>query len=79
MKKNLTAQVVKDYFQEFCHGKVERYVLENLQGLNFLLEQSLGGGGTKTLRIDAQGKTFAQALINQKFEIDEGTLGSVKN
>ena len=62
----LTAQKMKDYFQELCFGKVSRYSLPNMQGFNFLLDSSLGGGGTKTLRIDAQGKTFAQALLRQK-------------
>ncbi len=62
----LTAQRVKDLFQELCLGEVKRYSLPNLQGFNFLLEEALGGGGTRTLRIDAQGKTFAQALLAQK-------------
>ena len=61
----LTAQRIKDYFQELCEGKVTRR-LENMDGFNFLLDSSLGGGGTKTLRIDAQGKTFAQALLRQR-------------
>ena len=58
----LTAQRVKNLFQEFCSGAVERYELPNLQGYNFLLGNALGGGGTLTLRTDAQGKMFAQAL-----------------
>lgn len=66
LEEYLTAQRVKDWFQELCLGKVTRYALPRLQGFNFLLEESLGGGGTKTLRIDAQGKTFAQALLSQK-------------
>lgn len=66
LEEFLTAQRVKNYFQELCHGTVTRYTLKNMLGFNFLLDQSLGGGGTKTLRIDAQGKTFAQALLAQK-------------
>ena len=62
----LTAQRIKDYFQELCFGKVSRFSLPNMSGFNFLLDASLGGGGTKTLRIDAQGKTFAQALLRQR-------------
>ncbi len=65
----LSAQRVKDWFQELCVGRVTRHSLPNMQGFNFLLEESLGGGGTKTLRIDAQGKTFAQALLAQKVEL----------
>ena len=74
----LTAQRVKDLFQELCHGSVTRYRLPNMNGLNFLLDESLGGGGTVTLRTDAQGKTFAQALLRQKVlspkDILEGIL-----
>lgn len=72
----LTAQRVKDWFQELCTGKVTRYGLPGLKGFNFLLEESLGGGGTRTLRIDAQGKTFAQALLAQKVKIPAEVLNA---
>jgi len=78
LDKNLTAQVVKDLFQELCHGTVVRYRVENMLGFNFLLERSLGGGGTMTMRADAQGKTFAQGLLRQRFAIPEDVLASVK-
>lgn len=68
----LTAQRVKDLFQELCVGKVTRYSLPGLNGFNFLLEESLGGGGTRTLRIDAQGKTFAQGLLAQRILLPSG-------
>lgn len=74
----LTAQRVKDYFQEICHGPVVRYNLENLSGFNFLLDASLGGGGTMTLRTDAQGKTFAQALLRQLAPIPKDVLDDVE-
>ncbi len=70
----LTAQRIKDLFQELCLGKVTRYSLPNMQGFNFLLDQALGGGGTMTLRIDAQGKTFAQGLLAQKVAIPQNLL-----
>lgn len=66
LEEYLTAQRVKDWFQELCLGQVTRYSLPGMSGFNFLLEEALGGGGTRTLRIDAQGKTFAQALLAQK-------------
>jgi hypothetical protein len=78
LREYLTAQRMKNLFQELCYGKVTRYELENLQGFNFLLESSLGGGGTKTLRSDAQGKTFGQALLRQSVEIPGDVLASVK-
>jgi hypothetical protein len=49
-----------------------------MHGFNFLLEHSLGGGGTLTLRADAQGKTFAQALLRQLAPIPESVLAEVK-
>ncbi|MEY4630373.1 MAG: hypothetical protein RIQ81_493 [Pseudomonadota bacterium] len=73
----LTAQRVKDLFQELCHGSVTRYALPNMSGFNFLLDEALGGGGTVTLRTDAQGKTFAQALLRHKTLIPKDVLNSV--
>ena len=59
----LTPARVKRYFQGIAHGRVVRHELDNLLGLNFLLEQSLGGGGTVSLLTDPQGKTLAQTLL----------------
>ena len=70
----LSAQRVKNLFQELCFGKVTRHKLDGLTGFNFLLESALGGGGTKTMRSDAQGKTFAQALLRQKVVIPKDVL-----
>ena len=66
LDRYLTAQRVKNYFRDLCHGEVKRYALPRLQGFNFILTQALGGGGTKSLRIDPQGKTLAQALLRQE-------------
>lgn len=74
VKIYLTADLVKIWFKELCKGKVIRYELDNLMALNFLLEESLDGGGTKSLMIDAQGKTFASALLNCEIEVDESIL-----
>ena len=70
----LTAERVKTWFQELCLGKVTRFRLDRLRGLNFLLDESLGGGGTVTLRTDAQGKTFSQALLRQTVPIPREVL-----
>ena len=78
IKEHLTAQLVKDLFQELCEGRVRRYCLDNLLGLNFILDQSLGGGGSCTLRSDAQGKTFSQALLRQRFLIPTSVIESCK-
>ena len=61
--KTLTAERVKEYFTGICEGEVTRHEVPNLWALNFLLEASLGGGGTVSLRLDAQGKTLSHALL----------------
>lgn len=69
LKENLTAGDIKFLFSQHCKGPVSKFHLDNLHAFNFLLESSLDGGGTKSLMIDAQGKTFAQALLNQEVYI----------
>jgi hypothetical protein len=61
---NITTEVVKQHFKGICNGEVERFELPNLLALNFLLYESLGGGGAASLRFDAQGKTFSQYLLS---------------
>lgn len=60
----LTEDVVKDYFAHLCHGPVERFDLPGSHALNFVLHESLGGGGIASVRIDPQGKGFAQMLLD---------------
>ena len=69
LEREVTADRVKAYFGELVQGKVERFELPNLGALNFLLHGSLGGGGTVTLRVDAQGKTYGAALLNMEIAI----------
>ena len=69
IEKHLTAEIVKKHFKGICHGKVERYELPNIRALNFLLHNTLGGGGTVSLKHDAQGKTLAAALLRLELEI----------
>ncbi|MFT5749716.1 MAG: hypothetical protein ACI93S_000977 [Ancylomarina sp.] len=77
LKVKLDSDVVKTMFTGICKGKVKRYELDNLLALNFLLEESLDGGGTKSLMIDAQGKTMASALLNQTFPIPKAYLKDI--
>jgi hypothetical protein len=69
--RQVTAERVKSHFQGICHGEVERFELPNLGALNFLLHESLGGGGTLSLMTDAQGKTFSTALLRMEIEISD--------
>jgi hypothetical protein len=72
--REVTAERVKAYFGDYVRGAVERYELANLGALNFLLYGALGGGGTLSLRTDAQGKTYSAALLRMEIEIDEREL-----
>jgi hypothetical protein len=67
--QELTAARVKRHFGPMVTGDVERYELPNLGALNFLLHGALGGGGTLSLRTDAQGKTFGAALLRLEIEV----------
>ena len=69
--REVTADRVKEHFTGICKGNVERFELPNLGGLNFLLHESLGGGGTLSLMTDAQGKTFSTALLRMQIEISD--------
>lgn len=67
--REVTTERVKIHFKGICKGNVERFELPNLGALNFLLHESLGGGGTLSLMTDAQGKTFSTALLRMEIEI----------
>ena len=67
--REVTAARVKQHFRGICNGEVERFELPNLGALNFLLHESLGGGGTLSLMTDAQGKTFSTALLRMEIEV----------
>jgi hypothetical protein len=69
--REVTAARVKEHFKGICKGEVERFELPNLGALNFLLHESLGGGGTLSLMTDAQGKTFSTALLRMEIEIPD--------
>lgn len=77
LRENILAEKVTDWFHSLCKGQVHRYLVPNLWALNFLLERSLGGGGTMSLQIDAQGKTFSQALLRCEVEVPQDLLMTI--
>jgi hypothetical protein len=68
--REVTAARVKEHFAGVCLGEVERFELPNLGALNFLLHQSLDGGGTLALKADPQGKTYSSALLRMEIDVD---------
>src|SRR2546421_12435636 len=69
--REVTAARVKEHFRGICKGDVERFELPNLGALNFLLHESLGGGGPLSLITGAQGKKFSTALLRMEVEIED--------
>ena len=69
--ENVTAARVKEHFRGICFGDVERFEIPNLGALNFLLHKSLDGGGTISLKTDAQGKTYSSALLRMEIDVDD--------
>ena len=70
LAREVTAERVKHHFGDRVLGTVERFELPNLGALNFLLHGALGGGGTVSLRTDAQGKNFGAALLAMEIETE---------
>lgn len=68
--REVTAERVKRFFGSLIEGDVERFELPDLGAINLLLHEALGGGGTVSLRIDAQGKTYGAALLRMEVEVD---------
>lgn len=68
LKRVLTPERVKEHFKGICKGDVTRYEMDNLLALNFLLQDSLGGGGSESLKTDAQGKTHGLGLLEMEIE-----------
>lgn len=77
LAREVTAGRVKDHFTGICKGEVERFELPNLGALNFLLHESLDGGGTLSLMTDAQGKTFSTALLRMYIELTDNEVASL--
>jgi hypothetical protein len=67
--KQVTAARVARHFKGMIKGPVERFELPNLNALNFLLHRALDGGGTISLKTDAQGKVFSTALLRMEIEV----------
>ena len=67
--EHLTEEVISDYFKDIALGGVKRYLLDNIYAINYILKDSLDGGGSESLLNDAQGKTHGQAILRMEVEI----------
>lgn len=75
--REVTPERVKAHFHGLVRGRVERFEVPNLSALNFMLHDSLGGGGTESLIVDAQGKTHGQGLLQMEIEVPNELLGEL--
>jgi hypothetical protein len=71
IKEKVTAQKVKDHFKDIVKGDVRRYEMDNLQSLEFVLCNALGGGATRTLAMDQTGKAYGQNLLRMFIEVED--------
>lgn len=69
--REVTAERVKRHFGDMVRGRVDRYEAANVLALNFVMHEALGGGGPRSLRADALGKTLGGALVRMEIEVPE--------
>ena len=78
LRDQLTLDRVREHFAGVITGDVERYELPNLHALNFLLHGALGGGGTLSLKTDAQGKVFSTAMLRMVIDVPDAEARELK-
>jgi hypothetical protein len=77
LRRELTAERVRAHLAPLVRGKVERFELPKVHALNFLLHEALGGGGTLSLRTDAQGKVLSTALLRMEIDVPDDVARDV--
>ena len=78
-KENLTVEKIKEHYKSIVKGEIIRYEMDNLLALNFILGDSLGGGGSESLLNDAQGKTHGQALLMMEVDLPEDLIPFIRS
>lgn len=71
LREHLTTERVRAYFHGLVAGEVLRYELPNVGALNFVLRGALGGGGTRSMRLDAIGRALADALLELELALPD--------
>jgi hypothetical protein len=74
---HLTADSLAGFFAPFDPGEVKRYELPNLRALNFVLPSVLAGGGSRSLRIDAQGKALGQIALEMPIPLTQDQVAAM--
>ena len=79
IKAALTEEKVRNWFDHFVEGECLRYDLPGLHALNFYLKNSLGGGGTSSMHLDSQAKTYAQQILTMKVKVPSELAAKINN
>ena len=72
LKRNLTSERIKQAFPDLIRGKVDRYVIEHLHGLNFVMQDALEGGVNRSLNLDSHGKSWSYLILGLELEESAG-------
>jgi len=78
LRAALTEERVAEWFRHLVEGPVRRYELPGIHAFNFVLERALGGGGMASLRMDPQGKAFAQMLLDFPVEVPAAWAAEIR-
>lgn len=78
LKTHLGVDIIRKWLGDLCEGEIERYEIEGLMGFNFMLGNALDGGGTRSARLDPQGKMLASAFLAQEVYVPLEIIASVK-
>lgn len=78
IRDQLTGEKIGEYLKPLAGGPVERYELPNLGALNFLVHQALDGGGSVSMKLDAQGKAYAQAVLRMPLDLPDALAREVR-
>ena len=74
IKREVTAEKVREYFKDMVKGEIIRYEVPSLGGFNFVMKHALGGGATLSLRLDSLGKSMGSAFMRMKIHVEEDEL-----
>ena len=75
--EQVTAERVRAHFRELVRGSITRYELPNVHAINLVLEQSLGGGVTRSLSLDPHGKSYSALILTMAVTVDDGVANEL--
>lgn len=71
LRRGLTVELIRSHFGDMVRGSIEIHEMPNIEALNIVMRQALGGGASRTLRLDQTGKAMGQALLRLEIPVAE--------